>query len=76
MADFVDLFAWIQTVGPEDFPPAPFGFKQGLIIFNWDIYLKDLRCSHPKGPRARTGALQEDLRRLYTLWNSRTGNIK
>lgn len=70
MGDFVNLYEWIQTVKPDDFPPAPFKFTPWLTILDWDKFLAGLRRSGRDSSRARTGALQEDLRRLYDLWNS------
>lgn len=68
--DFVDLFEWIQTVEAREFPPPPIPFRQGHKIINMDIFIQCLRMEKRDGPRARLGSLQEDLRRLYAIWNS------
>ena len=70
MAEFVNLYEWIQTVEPGDFPPAPYPFKPWALIVDWEVFIMGLRQEGTRGPRARTGALHEDLRRLYRLWNS------
>lgn len=70
MAEFVNLFEWIHTVESGDFPPAPYEIAQGRTIICWDKHLESLCRESPTGPMSRTGALQENLRRLYILWNS------
>lgn len=74
MAEFVNLYEWIKTVEPGDFPPVPFKIRPGTAVLDWKKHIENLQ---PKGPgdyRSRTGALQAGLRRLYKLWNS--GHIK
>jgi hypothetical protein len=70
MADFVNLYEWIHTVGPGDFPPAPYELTPWYVVRDWGKYIDWLRGEGPQGTEAKTGAIQEKLRRLYTLWNS------
>ena len=67
---FVVLFAWIKTVEPGDFPPAPFILTRWSTIVDWDKYINSLQAQDRDSVRARTGALQSDLRRLHDVWNS------
>jgi hypothetical protein len=70
MGDFVNLYDWIQTVSPDDFPPAPHKLSPGITILNWKKQIKYLRKETSNSARAMTGALQERLRTLHELWNS------
>jgi hypothetical protein len=70
MADFVNLYDWLQTVETGDFPPAPFKITPWMLVLDWDKYLHYLSHRGLQGPRTQTGAWQADLRRLYKLWNS------
>ncbi len=68
MADFPNLYEWIQTVKPEDFPPAPYQLYPGITVVNWDKFIKGIQLDGPENARALTGALQCDLRELYDIW--------
>jgi hypothetical protein len=70
MADFPNLYEWVGTVEPGDFPPAPYQLTPWMKINTWEKHLKAIAKEGPDSPRAMNGALQEHLRRLYKLWNS------
>ena len=71
MADFVNLFEWIQTVKPEDLPRAPFGFHKERYVVNVEKFLNSIKLeAYPGSPRAKYGTLQKDLRRLFEICNS------
>ncbi len=54
----------------EAMPSEPFQFDQARFVSDPVLFLvrlyRDVQVG-PQGPRARTGALQEDLRLLYML---------
>lgn len=61
LADFVLLLQ------PEDLPAAPFSPGPAATVTDHAKYLRTLQADirrGPSGPRARYGALQDDLRRL------------
>ena len=72
--DFVDLFEWVQALGPEDLPPVPFSLNSVITVTDAAKFLESLkRDVLPDSPRRRTGVVHEDLRRLYEIcatWNS------
>ena len=61
------LIDWFSTTTP---PAEPFELCQGVTILDparwWRSIEGDIGCG-PNGPRARYGAVQGDLRRLYAL---------
>ncbi len=66
------LIAWFMTTHP---PTKPFELCRGVVILKpvpWWTALKRDIAEGPKGPRARYGAVQADLRRLAAA--SRHGN--
>jgi hypothetical protein len=77
----VDFYQWVETMAPGDLPRGPFRFSVGtddrrhecnITITNPAKWLLSLQTDARRGdehPRARYGALQEDLRRLYELCN-------
>jgi hypothetical protein len=68
--DWLDLYEWIQTVSPEDLPPAPIALGPQITVTNTAAWLRSLQQDaklRGKAPRARYGALQDDLRRAYEL---------
>jgi hypothetical protein len=72
--DFVDLYVWIQTVAPEQLPPAPFEAAPGVTVKDpprWLAALQQDGRLGPNGARARYGAIQADLRRVYELAGDR-----
>lgn len=74
--DFINLWDWVQTLTVDDLPagtlhPAP----QRMVIEcdkpRWLSIIQRDAKDGPKGPRGRTGAIQEDLRYLYELVGKR-----
>lgn len=64
----VNLFEWIQTVRPEQLPEAPFSTAPGQTVCDGAGWLRAVQRDAILGnesPRARWGALQEDLRWIY-----------
>ncbi len=59
------LFLLYEAVPSEPFQLDQARFVSDPVLFLVRIY-RDVQVG-PEGPRARTGALQEDLRLLYTL---------
>jgi hypothetical protein len=52
-------------------PRKRFAFSPGVVVSDVDRFLKAFECdiqAGPNGPRARRGALQDDLRRLGELF--------
>lgn len=56
---------------PDDLPPAPFQFGgRWCVVVSRERFLAALQSdvkAGPRGPRAKTGALYADLRRLRTM---------
>ena len=66
----VNLWAWVQRVTTRDLPPAPFVLRPGTVVVDCGLWLNKLKEDAqlgPKGPRAKTGALYGDMRRVYEL---------
>lgn len=62
-----ELVAWADGLEADDLPPAPFALRPGIKVSASALWLASLRediAAGPRGPRARTGALQDDLRAL------------
>lgn len=58
-----ELAAWIATVGVGELPPVPFELRPGVTV-NGPVWLERLKAdaaAGPHHPRARWGALQDDL---------------
>lgn len=71
MRGFPNLYEWIHTVGPGDFPPAPLLLRPGVTVEDWEKFICYLQADcKGRQIRARWGALQQDLRELYLLWIS------
>lgn len=67
---FENLFEWIQGVRPEQLPAAPLVLERGVVIINvagWLEAVKKDALEGENGPRARTGGLQKDLRKVREL---------
>lgn len=72
-----DLFNWINIVTPEEFPPVPFKIAPWLTILNVETVLNGLRQDIALNTyRVKTGAVNEDLRRLHEVWKLHSENIK
>lgn len=73
MLDWVNLWDWVQAVTPEQLPPAPFELHPKCQVVNSDLWLAKLKedALHKRGPRAKTGAVHADMRRLYELVEGR-----
>lgn len=75
---------WVQTLTDEDLPPFPFTLHPGIVIEGPknggpSKFLERIKidaAQGSRGPRARTGAIQADLRSLYKLCNSDHTNKK
>ncbi len=67
------LIDWFSTTTP---PAEPFELVPGVVIMDparwWRSIRSDIECG-PNGPRARYGAVQGDLRRLYALMKTAGG---
>lgn len=64
------LIAWLATALP---PSEPFTLSSGRYVSDPALWLARLQADAakgPRGPRARTGALQDDVRAVYRLMNS------
>ena len=68
--DFVNLFEWIQTVRPEALPER-FTVNYGEVTgrTKWLEALQADATYGPDGPRAKWGAVQADMRRVWELCN-------
>lgn len=68
------LIEWFLKTEP---PGEPFEISKGIVIARPAVWWAALRqdiAAGPRGPRARYGALQQDLRRLASLiWGSEHG---
>ena len=66
-AETAELIKWFSGTEP---PAEPFEFPKGIVIIRpalwWTALRRDIAAG-PNGPRARYGALQQDLRRLAEL---------
>ena len=68
--DFVNLFEWIGSITIDALPSAPFESGAGGRVIDAAKWLASLQSDArggPKSPRAKYGALQADLRRVYEL---------
>ena len=75
-AETAILIRWFLTTTP---PPEPFELCRGVSILRPAQFWADLKADIARGPnRARglTGALQDDLRKLYELFGSRTSKAE
>ena len=66
-AETAALIEWFLTTSP---PRAPFTLSKAVVVAHPARWWEALRCdlaAGPNGPRARYGALQQDLRRLAAL---------
>ncbi len=70
-AETAALIEWFLTTSP---PRAPFTLTKAVVVAHparwWEALRRDIAAG-PHGPRARYGALQQDLRRLAALMKSR-----
>ncbi len=69
-AEIAALIAWFLGTHP---PSEPFELYQGVTVLRPDRFWEFLKgdiAGGPAGARARTGALQKDLRRLTELFGS------
>jgi len=68
--EFLNLYEWVQTVTPDMLPAAPFAASDGVTVLDSGLWLESVqaeaRCG-PAGPRAKYGAIQADMRRIYEL---------
>lgn len=67
--DFVDLFAWIQTVTPDQLPDT-IQLESAVTVFDkvkWLSKIQEDSQDREKAARARYGSLQRDLRLVYEL---------
>ena len=66
-AEMLTLIRWFLRTHP---PTTPFELSKGVVVLKpalwWTAMRRDIAAG-PNGPRARYGALQEDLRRLAAL---------
>jgi len=68
---FEDLFAWIQTVTPDQLPDT-IEIDFGVTVIGKALWLSKLQQDsqgRQKAARARYGSLQRDLRKVYELVN-------
>ena len=70
-AEIAALIEWFLTTSP---PRDPFTLSKAVVVAHparwWEALRRDIAAG-PHGPRARYGALQQDLRRLAALMKSR-----
>ncbi len=70
--DLAPIVEWFLSAKP---PGAPFKLKQGITISNpqrwWADIIADIAAG-PEGPRARYGALQDDLWRAWHMFGPQT----
>ena len=67
-------FSWLSDVIPDDLPAEPFVLHAGVSVVGAEQFLLALRREVEKGPnapRALTGALQEDCKRIKTILRER-----
>jgi len=72
--DFHNLFTWVQDVTVDQLPSPPIVINEYTKIVNPERWLSKLQQDARLGaeaPRAYYGALQADLRFLYTLITER-----
>ncbi len=66
-AEMLTLIRWFLGTHP---PTEPFELSEGVTVIRptlwWAATRRDIAAG-PNSPRARTGALQQDLRRLAVL---------
>ena len=66
-SETAELIRWFSGAEP---PTKPFELSKGVTVANpahfWEALRRDIAAG-PRGPRARYGALQQDLRRLADL---------
>lgn len=77
---FPNLFEWIQTLSPDDVCALDgMTIKPGTIITDPVVFLQalqqDAAQSHTR-PRARWGALQEDLRFVFKVIGEKNDSAK
>lgn len=68
-AEAARLIEWFLTTEP---PSQPFELCRAVTVARPDIWWSSLRqdiAEGPNGPRAYTGALQSDLRKLWSYFN-------
>lgn len=67
--EWLDLFAWVQTVTPDMLPPE-FAHNYGVVVdpAKWLAAVQG-DAQNKDCPRARYGALHGDLRRVWDLCN-------
>ncbi len=66
--DLASIVEWFLGATP---PAEPFKLKQGITISNPQCWWRDVALDiarGPEGPRARYGALQDDLNRLWRMF--------
>ena len=64
------LAKWIEGIKESDLPPAPFELAPGVTVTNSGLFLAAIKQAIARGPgdaRARTGALQEDFKRIARI---------
>jgi hypothetical protein len=62
----VDLYEWINTVTPAEFPPVPFPLAAWLTMNDVELFITVLRRDISENNyRVKTGAVNSDLRMLY-----------
>ena len=66
-AETAEIIEWFLTTSP---PREPFTLSKAVVVAHparwWEALCRDVAAG-PHGPRARYGALQQDLRRLAAL---------
>lgn len=63
---------WALALQPCDLPEVPFELMQAQIVVGKEKFLESLQRDikrGPKGPRARFGALQADVKALWEICN-------
>jgi len=68
--EWVRMYGWVNRVTPADLPPASFSLNRHCVVNDSKKFLESLSrevAQGPRGPRARTGALQCDIELLKHL---------
>ncbi len=68
--EWLEKHAWVAAVDLGDLPRTPFYLNSEAKVTDAEVFLRALQADverGPEGPRARTGALQEDCRNLWEI---------